>query len=125
MRNIFLLFILFFATQFTYSQEKFEAKIFVSNKDTLKYRELLPENYNPQQKYPLVLFLHGAGERGSDNQAQLIHGSMMFTNPVNREKYPAIVLFPQCPKERFWAFEKRPEKFDINAFPAGFTISST
>jgi predicted peptidase len=126
MRNTFLIFMLLFTAQLAYSQGKFEAKTFLtSNKDTLRYRELLPENYDPQQKYPLVLFLHGAGERGSDNQAQLTHGSMMFTNPVNREKYPAIVLFPQCPKERFWAFEKRPEKLDVNAFPAGYTISST
>jgi len=119
-------FILFAGGQFVYSQEDFEAKLFVtSNNDTLRYRELLPENYDSQRKYPLVLFLHGAGERGSDNQAQLIHGSMMFTNPVNRERYPAIVLFPQCPKDYFWSFEKRPEgKLDVSAFPADYTISS-
>ena len=126
MRNAFIIFILFFAGQFVYSQGDFEAKLFVtSNNDTLRYRELLPENYNPQQKYPLVLFLHGAGERGSDNQAQLTHGSMMFTNPVNREKYPAIVLFPQCPRDYFWSFERRPEgKLDANSFPNNYTISS-
>jgi predicted peptidase len=126
MKNSFLIFILIFAGQLAYSQGEYEAKIFItSNSDTLKYRELLPENYNPQQKYPLVLFLHGAGERGSDNQAQLIHGSMMFTNPVNREKYPAIVLFPQCPKDYFWSFEKRPEgRLDANTFPTNYKISS-
>ena len=126
MRNVFFILILFFAGQAIYSQGNFEAKIFVtSNNDTLKYRELLPENYMPQRKYPLVLFLHGAGERGSDNQAQLTHGAMMFTNPVNREKYPAIVLFPQCPNDYFWSFEKRPEgKLDANAFPADYKISS-
>lgn len=125
MRNAFFIFSLLFAGQWVYSQGNFEAKVFVSsNSDTLRYRELLPENYNPQQKYPLVLFLHGAGERGSDNQAQLTHGSMMFTNPVNREKYPAIVLIPQCPKDYYWSFEKRPEgKLDINAFPADYKIS--
>ena len=126
MRNAFFISILFFAAQWVYSQGDFEAKLFItSNKDTLRYRELLPENYNPQQKYPLVLFLHGAGERGTDNQAQLTHGSMMFTNPVNREKYPAIVLFPQCPNDYFWAFDKRPEgQLDDGAFPADSKISS-
>ena len=39
----------------------------------------------------MVLFLHGAGERGSNNLSQLTHGGLMFTNPVNREKYPAFV----------------------------------
>jgi len=126
MRSAFFIFILFFAGQLVYSQGNFEAKEFVtSNSDTLRYRELLPENYNSQQKYPLVLFLHGAGERGSDNQAQLTHGSMMFTNPVNREKYPAIVLFPQCPTNYFWAFERRPEgRLTANTFPTNNTISS-
>jgi predicted peptidase len=126
MRNAFFIFILFFAGQMVYSQGDFEAKIFVtSNKDTLRYRELLPENYNPRQKYPLVLFLHGAGERGSDNQAQLTHGSRMFTNPVNMEKYPAIVLIPQCPTNYFWSLERRPEgRLDVNSFPANYTIPS-
>jgi len=126
MRNAIFTFILIFACQLVYSQGDFEAKIFVtSNNDTLRYRELLPENYNPQQKYPLVLFLHGAGERGSDNQAQLTHGSTMFTNPVNREKYPAIVLFPQCPRDNWWAFERRPEgRLEANTFPTNNTISS-
>ena len=126
MRNAFLILVLFFAGQRLYPQGDFTAKSFIaSNNDTLRYRELLPENYNPQQKYPLVLFLHGAGERGYDNQAQLIHGAMMFTNPVNREKYPAIVLFPQCPKKIFWSFEKQPEgKLDTTAFPVNDKITT-
>jgi len=125
MRKGFFTFILLFAGQLVYSQGDYEAKIFTaSNGDTLKYRELLPENYRPQQKYPLVLFLHGAGERGSDNQAQLTHGSRMFTNPVNREKYPAIVLYPQCPINNFWPFERRPEgRLDVSSFPANYRIS--
>ena len=127
MKNAFFIIILFCTGQLVYSQGDFAAKLFVtSNGDTLRYRELLPENYNPQQKYPLVLFLHGAGERGSDNQAQLTHGSMMFTNPVNREKYPAIVLFPQCPEKIFWSFEKQPEgKLDLTAFSAKDRITPT
>ena len=126
MRNAFFIFILFFTGQLVYPQGNFEAKEFITHSnDTLRYRELLPENYNSKQKYPLVLFLHGAGERGSDNQTQLAHGSKMFTNPVNMEKYPAIVLFPQCPTNYFWAFERRPEgRFDANTFPANNTISS-
>jgi len=126
MKNFFFTIIMIFAMQAVYSQVNYEAKILVaSNNDTLRYRELLPENYNAQRKYPLVLFLHGAGERGSDNLAQLTHGSMMFTNPVNQEKYPAIVLFPQCPKDFFWSFERRPEgPFDVTAFPADYKIPS-
>ena len=46
----------------------------------LNYRVLYPRDYNPAQKYPVILFLHGAGERGSDNEAQLVHGGDMFAS---------------------------------------------
>ncbi|MEQ1675774.1 MAG: phospholipase, partial [Chitinophagaceae bacterium] len=57
----------------------------------LPYRILYPENYDKSKKYPLVLFLHGAGERGNDNEKQLVHGSKMFLTEANRTSYPAIV----------------------------------
>jgi predicted peptidase len=64
---------------------------------------LLPENYERTKKYPLVLFLHGAGERGSDNEKQLIHGAKQFLKPSTRKKFPAIVVFPQCPEQAYWS----------------------
>ena len=70
---------------------------------TMPYRILYPENYDPKGKYPVILFLHGAGERGNDNEKQLVHGSKLFLKPENREKYPCIVIFPQCPAEGFWS----------------------
>ena len=76
---------------------------FISKSDTLRYRILFPENYDISKKYPLVLFLHGSGERGSDNEKQLIHGSNLFTNDSNKRDFPAIVIFPQCPSNDFWA----------------------
>jgi len=81
---------------------------FISSEgDTLLYRHIEPSVREVGKKYPLVLFLHGAGERGSDNEIQLTHCSRVFTNPVNREAYPCYVLFPQCPKESFWAYDGR------------------
>ncbi|HSK13879.1 MAG TPA: prolyl oligopeptidase family serine peptidase [Phnomibacter sp.] len=74
-----------------------------SSGDTLKYRMLLPVNYDPQKSYPLILFLHGAGERGSDNIRQLTHGAKLFANPEVRENFPAIVVFPQCPATSYWS----------------------
>ncbi len=113
--------ILFLLSALSLNAQEYVAKKFILNNDTLQYRELLPESYTKGKKYPLILFLHGAGERGSDNQSQLTHGSMMFTNPVNMEKYPAIVLFPQCPKDLYWAFEKRPATgFGLNTFPSDY-----
>ena len=91
----------------------YEKKDFIRGNDTLRYRILYPQDYDATKKYPLILLLHGAGERGSDNEAQLVHGSSLFTNPANRQAYPAIVLFPQCPRNDFWArIERDPSRKD-------------
>ena len=109
MRKFFIAMLLLITTSPLFANDEFTAKEFITqSKDTLRYRELLPKNYDETAKYPLVLFLHGSGERGSDNRSQMTHGANMFTNPVNREKYPAIVLFPQCPNGKFWSFDKIP-----------------
>lgn len=82
---------------------------FVSSDNVrLPYRILSPENIEENAKYPLVVFLHGSGERGDDNEKQLLHGASTFSNPVNVDRYPAFVVFPQC-KEKFWteAFNER------------------
>lgn len=82
---------------------KYERSTFVSKSDTLPYRLLFPENFDPAKKYPLLFVLHGAGERGNNNEAQLIHGGKLFLNADVRKDYPAIVVFPQCPKESYWS----------------------
>lgn len=80
--------------------EKFQ---FIQNGDTLPYRILLPENYDTAKSYPLVLFLHGRGESGSDNEKQLNNGSALFLRDSIRKKYPAIVVFPQCAANSYWS----------------------
>lgn len=81
----------------------YEKKEYIKGKDTLLYRILYPENFDQDASYPLILFLHGAGERGNDNEKQLAHGSDLFTNASHRKKFPAIVIFPQCPTDDYWA----------------------
>ncbi|ADR21788.1 phospholipase [Marivirga tractuosa] len=98
----------FLLTVFTlnlYAQDKSEflKATLIEDEDTLSYRILYPKNFNPAEKYPLVLFLHGAGERGGDNEKQLVHGSSLFLNQENRENFPAVVIFPQCPSSEYWA----------------------
>lgn len=81
----------------------YQKKVFqASNGLELPYRILLPQEYDPHKKYPVVLFLHGAGERGNDNEKQLVHGAKLFLTPENRKNFPAIVIAPQCPAENYW-----------------------
>ena len=70
---------------------------------SIPYRLLIPKGYDAQKKYPLVLFLHGAGERGTDNSAQLKHGAGAFASDAAQEKFPCFVMAPQCPPDQKWA----------------------
>lgn len=80
----------------------YEKHLYISKGDTLPYRLLLPINYNPGKMYPMILFLHGSGERGKDNEAQLVHGGEWFLADSIRQQYPAIIVFPQCPAQDSW-----------------------
>lgn len=68
----------------------------------LPYRILLPRRYDSAQQYPLHLFLHGMGERGTDNEKHLSIGAKRFLADSIRTKYPAIIVYPQCPPTGFW-----------------------
>ena len=97
--------LLFISVQYSIAQDKtlFSKEQFIKGGDTLNYRMLLPENFDVNKQYPVLFFLHGAGERGGDNEAQLIHGSKLFLNSANRKNFPAIIIFPQCPQDDYWA----------------------
>lgn len=81
----------------------YQKENFRSGKNVLPYRILYPDHFDKTKKYPLVLMLHGSGERGNDNELQLTHGASLFVDPEVRKKYPAIVIFPQCPAEDYWS----------------------
>lgn len=66
----------------------------------LKYRLLTPAKIEEGKKYPLVIFLHGAGERGSDNAAQLKHGVTDFVR--HQADFPCFLIAPQCPEGKRW-----------------------
>ena len=79
------------------TKDSFKEASYSQDGKSLNYRILYPENFNKNKQYPVVLFLHGAGERGSDNKKQLVHGSSLFLSDSFREKYPAVVVFPCVP----------------------------
>ena len=82
--------------------DRYEGRQHKQGDFVLPYRLLKPKDYDPKQKYPVVLFLHGGGERGTDNQKQLIHGLNDFAADDIMAKYPAFVVAPQCPEGKRW-----------------------
>jgi len=71
---------------------------------SMPYRLFIPTGYNADTSYPLVLFLHGAGERGTDNNAPLngSRGAILWAETANQASHPCFVLAPQCPAEKQW-----------------------
>ena len=66
------------------------------------YVTYLPKDFDETKKYPLVFFLHGAGERGEDLELVCRHGYMKYVRE-NGADYPFIFVAPQCPFNKYWA----------------------
>ncbi len=64
---------------------------------TLPYRLYVPSNYDESKDYPVIVFLHGAGERGDDNRNQMGNMLPAMFNQQNTKFGDAIVVAPQCP----------------------------
>ena len=73
------------------------------NGTLVKYRWSAPEKVEPGKTYPLVLFLHGAGERGTDNTTQLKHGVKAILDGAAKLGEPCFLIAPQCPPDLWWA----------------------
>lgn len=80
------------------AQKEFEFKKEITESKELKYLLYLPDEYDQdlEKSYPLVLFLHGAGERGDDLEMVKRHGPPKL---AEKGKLPYILLSPQCPLE--------------------------
>ncbi|MBO5785701.1 MAG: family 20 glycosylhydrolase [Clostridia bacterium] len=76
------------------------AKFTFKNKDTtLPYRLILPESYSEGKEYPMIVFFHGAGERGNDNELQFVHCVQYLYDNAPED---CIILAPQCPTGNQW-----------------------
>jgi len=71
--------------------------------EVFHYRLLKPAKVEAGKQYPVVLFLHGAGERGDDNIKQLLYLPQWMTDAARREKFPCYLIAPQCRKDQKWA----------------------
>ena len=105
--------IIFFSqsVNFIFAQtSRFSFNMYTNDKgDTLNYRLLYPDS-DTLRKYPLVIFLHGSGERGNDNESQLKWGVMNFATDQAMSMYPAFVIAPQCPVNQSWSKFSKNEK---------------
>ena len=80
-----------------YTKHKWESDRYFN----FNYVKYLPKDYDESPKYPLVFFLHGAGERGDDLDLACRHGYMKHVREDGAE-YPFIFIAPQCPEGKFW-----------------------
>ena len=78
-----------------------------SGTEDLQYLLFLPKGYdaNVEKEWPLLLFLHGAGERGDDINLVAVHGppKRIAKEPAFAEKCPFVVVSPQCAKDHYWS----------------------
>lgn len=100
---------------------RFSFNEYINNEgDTLNYRLLYPDA-NPLRKFPLVIFLHGAGERGNDNESQLKWGVMNFATDQTMIMHPAFVMAPQCPKNMDWGnfnYDEKTKEIQLQPNPS-------
>ena len=78
-----------------------------------RYRLLEPDFVEPGVEYPLVVFLHGAGERGTDNAKQLQYLPTALASREKRDRFPCYVIAPQCDPEKRWAEIDRSSKKSV------------
>jgi predicted peptidase len=87
------------------SVDGFVARVYKTGREIMPYRLFIPPGYDAQKKYPLIMWLHGAGGMGRDNLRQIsgdqIPGTRTWTTPEHQARYPAFVLVPQSPGD--WA----------------------
>ena len=73
----------------------------ISRTGSYNYLLFLPLSYEAQEQWPMILFLHGAGERGSDLEYVKRHGIARIVE--EQEDFPFIVASPQCPRGQYWS----------------------
>jgi len=72
----------------------------VSADVTVSYMQYFPKDYDKKDKWPLLLFLHGAGERGTNLNQVKVHGPPKLAAEGKLDEF--IVVSPQCPSNDYW-----------------------
>ena len=111
---------MFFLTMNTLrAQQAFQPLDLTAVHIDLPIQYLPPLSEQNDSLFPAVLFLHGSGERGTDNQKQLTHGGDFFLSEENRTTYPCHVFFPQCPDTIKWVnYPYFNPQYDLSSAPS-------
>ncbi len=72
---------------------------------TYRYQVYVPPEWSKSRKWPVILFLHGAGERGEDGLVQTQVGIATAIR-MHQERFPSIVVMPQCRKNLWWTTDE-------------------
>lgn len=81
------------------------------NEQPFRYRLFVPSGVNSHRRYPLLVWLHGAGEAGSDNRLSLLYLNQLISDPERLEKYRFFMLVVQCPRDNvLWYHKYDPTK---------------
>lgn len=84
----------------------------------LPFYLLIPADHNAKIKYPLVLCLHGSGERGDDPSAVKMNSlATVWATDSNQNKWPCFVLVPQCPVGKRWVNYRVAESYSVDDIP--------
>lgn len=82
--------------------EAFEQHAFIRDEGVLPFRMYRPRKEHATESLPLVIIMHGAGERGADNQAQLMPDYMRIALDDWQRERPCYIVLPQCPADQKW-----------------------
>jgi len=86
--------------------DDFYAGVITCNGTTVRYRLFSPDTAgSPGRAFPIVLALHGVGERGEDNYLQLGNKVINWADETRQAANPSFVLAPQCPSNAYWALD--------------------
>ena len=81
----------------------YQPRTFTDGAKSLPYELLVPPGYDKTKKYPVIVFFHGAGERGTDNVVQLKFAPTdVFKTDDFQKAHPCFIIAPQCPPDDKW-----------------------
>lgn len=101
MQKFFLYFLVVICSFTSFSQEvkgSFSTEI----KETFSYGYILHKPLASKEKKPLLIFLHGSGEKGNDLDKLKVHGPLKY---IQKNTLDAYILAPQCPENNYWDAE--------------------